>query len=60
MKKMTDEEIENFIRSNSDLFDSLANSIRCACCEKIIKKPFYNLGKDFNWAEGCEDCSRKL
>lgn len=53
---MNDKELDKFMKEHSDLFDSLANKIRCAKCKDFISSPFYNLGNNYNSFEGCKKC----
>lgn len=52
-------ELDKIFDKYKDLFDDLANSIKCPACNKKVKGKKYNLGKDYNWFEGCLECSLK-
>lgn len=58
--KISDKDIEEMLERYKDVFESLANNIRCPACEKIVKPPFYNLGIDYHQAEGCKTCFDRI
>jgi hypothetical protein len=51
--------IDALIERHSDTLQYIANTISCAKCRKHVQKPFYNLGKRYNWFEGCKKCSEE-
>lgn len=53
---MTNDEIEKLLEELGPIMEDLAQKIMCPKCCKFTKGPFYNLGKKFNWAEGCKKC----
>jgi hypothetical protein len=55
-KKTFDEIAKEMIEKHRDLLDDLANSLLCPSCKAVVRPPFYNLGEDYNWAEGCGSC----
>lgn len=57
MTKNFDEVAQQMIEEHRDLFDDLANCIRCPGCGEKVRKPFYNLGPKFHSFEGCKACA---
>lgn len=51
-------DIKEFLETHKGLMSDLASSLMCPSCHKVVKAPFFNLGEKFNWAEGCEACSK--
>ena len=59
MKKKLEDVVAEALKKHSKLFKDLAKNITCPACNRRVSPPFSNLGKEYNWSEGCKDCGDK-
>lgn len=56
---MKDDELKKFMDEHADLMRDLGSGLMCPSCKKVCRGEFYNLGRNYNWAEGCKPCAEK-
>jgi hypothetical protein len=53
-------DVDIILKELEDTFEYLVNTIKCPVCNRFVHSPFYPLGKQYNWFEGCKECSDKI